>query len=90
MGLERGAFEHQKLVDPVTYSFVTKDGKVAFTITLSRAFFPRVGWVLRLLQRKLLDAVDPPLRLLADDSPQPPKRQGPRVALGPAGYPWQQ
>lgn len=87
MALKRGAFEHSGPQDPVTYSFITKKNEVAFTVTLSRAFFPRVGWVLRLLQRKLLDAVDPPLALVADDSPLPPERSGPRVPLGPAGYP---
>ncbi len=64
MGLERGVFEVQEPVDPVTHIFVTKKGEVAFKIVISRAVVGRYGWILKLLQRRVLDAVDPPLEIV--------------------------
>lgn len=89
MGLHRGAFEVQEPADPITHVFVTKKGEVAFKIVISRAVVGRYGWILKLLQRRVLDAIDPPLRLVAD-SPPDRERPGPQVSLGPGGYPWQQ
>lgn len=78
MSIKRGAREVGSVGRTRTFQFLKSDGRVAFTLIVDGDLYSaeRLSGALARVERTLLDPVDPPLALVADElHPRPLPRQ---------------
>lgn len=70
--MQRGWYQLEEVGEACTFAFRTARGRIAMRLTLDPSLYPpeRRARILRFVEKHLVDPVDPPLKLLADEPPR--------------------